>query len=121
MDKYPVKFEGKSAIVEIPAGPAKGIYSIAFPQIDEAGMIHIGYAEINGKEMNLKVKASEMPSLVAFIESRDAAFKAQLDGEREAAKAEMALDAKMREAGFEAAGNGAPMWNRLNRVNGNNF
>jgi hypothetical protein len=31
------------------------------------------------------------------------------------------LDAKMRQAGFEAAGNAATQWNRLHPVNGNNF
>lgn len=38
----------------------------------------------------------------------------------EAESQSSAIDTKMRQAGFEAAGNAASLWNRLNPVNGNN-
>lgn len=121
-DKYENKYENDTLTITIPSGPAAGTRVKDFPQIDEAGLIFIGHRDLpNGKFQPIKLRASEHPILSEAIKAAAAIRLAKAQAEYEAGTAERAVDAKMAEAGFEAAGNAGALWNRLHPINGANF
>lgn len=94
-DKYETKIEGDYAVVVIPSGPAKGEYRGQFFRGGD-GMIKIGNATIGGKDVALKVKPEEMPTLAAWIAEQMVALKARIASEQ----AQNEIDRQMVRAGF---------------------
>ena len=118
-DKYENKIENDILTITIPTGPAADTYTKDFPTIED-GLIFIDHIHLpNGKIQALKIRASEHPSIVAYIEQRQAALRAKLANQPIDPESE--IDRKMRAAGFESAGNAGALWNKLNPVHGENF
>ena len=123
-DKYESNITGKnSLIVTIPSGPAAGAYEIFAPKVDADGRIYLATITVAGRRdpVQLKISAAENPGIVAKIAAIDAEMNRQIAAESAANAAEERLAEQMRDAGFEAAGNGERLINRVEPVDGNNF
>ena len=108
---FPLDAAGKTEI-------SRNLPSGMVAQLKKMNLNPADYAICNGILIRM--------AAVAAIEAAVAAW--QTSGEIPAPPAlpahiakEEALAAKMRESGHEAAGNAAPLYNRLNRVNGKEF
>lgn len=114
--------ENGKLTITITGGAAAGTWTKQFPSVDESGLIFLGHLDLpNGQHQAVKIRASDHPNLVAEINRRAEISKAEAAARFEAESGQRALDAKMAQAGFEAAGNAGGLWNRLIPVNGNNF
>lgn len=110
------------AKITILDGAAAGSYQVNLDASIKDGLLSLGTIFVDGRERNVKINVeADLPELFATMAARKEAFVAKLQASREADVARHNFDAKMRQAGFEAAGNGAGLWNQLNPVNGNNF
>lgn len=119
-DKYQWTIAGNGDfVVEIPSGPSAGSYRRSHLSIED-GLIFIGHLD-DGGFRPLKLRAADMPKLVAEIERRLEALRIKAQTRYEAEAAEREIERKMRAAGFESAGNAGDLWNRLNPVHRENF